>query len=316
MNTNRDMPRCRIGFGTGHLGSIIERAEAVNLVRSALDAGLTHIDTARLYGDGRAEAIVGEAIADRRPEIFLVSKGGILPAQNGWPRRILNKALSTGRRLAGDTLLPAPRWNKPRFGLFDVSDLRASLETSLEKLGTDYLDLFLLHEVEASHLSSGRVIQALQDWVKEGVIRSYGIASTPLQSRDLLASGVGFSFVQTAASVFDCNANEFVGGEHKTITHSWLGPALSRFRRAFEMDQDLATMAGGELSIDVRQSSQLAAYLLRHALASNPEGTVLFSTRSPERIREMVRTADGGALSPEEHGRLMRVVARVADVSA
>jgi len=316
VSTDSDTPYCRIGFGTGNLGSSIERVEAVNLVRSALDAGLTHIDTARLYGGGKAEAIIGEAIAGRRPEIFLVSKGGILPAQNGWPKRIFNKALSTGRELIGDTFLPAPHWNEPRFGVFDVADLRVSLEASLENLGTDYLDLFLLHEVEVDHLTSGLVISALKDWVKEGVIRSYGIASTPFQSRGLLASGAEFSFVQTAASVFDRNAKEFANGEYKTIIHSWLGPALARFQRAFDMDQDLAIMAGSELSIDVRQSSQLAAYLLRHALASNPEGTVLFSTRRPERIKEMVRTVDGPGLSQEEHDRLMNVVARVAAVTA
>src|SRR4030095_6245398 len=65
-----------VGQGTWHLDQAT-RAAGVAALRRGLDLGMTHIDTAEMYGDGAAEEIVGEAIAGRRDEVFLVSK--VLP---------------------------------------------------------------------------------------------------------------------------------------------------------------------------------------------------------------------------------------------
>ncbi|MCI4643590.1 MAG: aldo/keto reductase [Hyphomonadaceae bacterium] len=304
--------RSRLGFGTAYLDARKGHAEAVRLVHAALDAGLTHIDTARLYGDGSAEAAIGEAIAGRRNDVFLVSKAGILPPYNGPTRRAVNKVLRTGRRVPGAAaLLPEPRWNEPEFGAFGLEQLRASLEASFQALGTDYLDLFLLHEVDAAHLASGEVIGLLEEWKKKGAIRFYGIASTPAQTREILATGAQFSVVQTSASIFDHNVKTFGRGPHKLNTHSWLGPALKRFAHAFEMDPGLADRAARVLYTDVRQPAQLAQCLLRHALETNPEGTVLFSTSRPGRIEDMARAADGPGLTREQRFGLAYLVRSV-----
>src|SRR5262245_3573718 len=65
-----------IGQGTWELETV-ERATAIATLRRGLDLGMTHIDTAEMYGDGQVERLVGEAIAGRRDEVFLVSK--VLP---------------------------------------------------------------------------------------------------------------------------------------------------------------------------------------------------------------------------------------------
>ena len=95
-----------IGQGTWYLDEA-RRADAIAALRVGLDHGLTHIDTAEMYGDGAAEELVGEAIAGRRDEVFLVSK--VLPH------------------------------NASRRGTI------AACDRSLERLGTDRLDAYLLH---------------------------------------------------------------------------------------------------------------------------------------------------------------------------
>jgi len=72
--TKREVPV--IGQGTWYIDEK-DRAAAVRALRRGLDLGMTHIDTAEMYGDGSAESMVGEAIAGRRDEVFLVSK--VLP---------------------------------------------------------------------------------------------------------------------------------------------------------------------------------------------------------------------------------------------
>jgi diketogulonate reductase-like aldo/keto reductase len=102
--TQRDVPV--IGQGTWYIESG-DRAAAIAALRLGLDLGMTHVDTAEMYGSGEVEEIVGEAIAGRRDEVFLVSK--VLPE------------------------------HASRSGAI------AACENSLARLGTDRLDCYLLH---------------------------------------------------------------------------------------------------------------------------------------------------------------------------
>src|SRR3989442_13759283 len=94
--TKRDVPV--IGQGTWHLDEI-DRTDAILTLRRGLDLGMTHIDTAEMYGSGVVEKLVAEAIAGRRDEVFLVSK--VLPT-------------NASRRGAGPAGGPAPA--PPRTG--------------------------------------------------------------------------------------------------------------------------------------------------------------------------------------------------------
>src|ERR1700710_486279 len=97
-----------LGQGTWHLAETPgRRKDEIAALRPGLDIGLTLVDTAEMYGDGAAEELVGEAITGRRDEVFLVSK--VLP----------HHATRRGTVLA--------------------------CEASLRRLGTDRLDLYLLH---------------------------------------------------------------------------------------------------------------------------------------------------------------------------
>jgi diketogulonate reductase-like aldo/keto reductase len=125
-----------IGQGTWNL-ELGERGAAVATLRRGLDEGMTHIDTAEMYGDGRAERLVGEAIAGRRQEVFLVSK--VLPE------------------------------NASRLGT-----LRAC-ERSLERLGTDYLDGYLLHWRGEHPLAE--TFAAFEQLVRDGKIVSWGVSN-------------------------------------------------------------------------------------------------------------------------------------------
>jgi diketogulonate reductase-like aldo/keto reductase len=112
-------------------------AAAVDALRAGTDAGMTHIDTAEMYGGGRVEELVGEAIAGRRDELFLVSK--VLP----------NNASFKGV-------------------------LRAC-EASLRRLGTDRLDVYLVHW-RSRHPLEG-TIEAFEKLVNDGKIGAWGVSN-------------------------------------------------------------------------------------------------------------------------------------------
>lgn len=136
-NTGVEVPV--IGQGTWHMGESrrARRAEVVAL-QAGLELGLTHVDTAEMYASGGAEEVVAAAIRGRRrEELFLVSK--VLPE------------------------------NASRAGTI------MALERSLRRLGTDYLDLYLLHW--ESRYPIGETMGAMEDLVTQGKLRFCGVSN-------------------------------------------------------------------------------------------------------------------------------------------
>ncbi len=117
------------------------RLRAVAALRQGMDLGLTHIDTAEMYGSGRAEELVGEAIADRRSEVFLASK--VLPSNASFE----------------GTLQACAR--------------------SLKRLKTDWLDLYMLHWPGSYPI--GDTLRAMEKLAADGLIRAIGVSNFDLR---------------------------------------------------------------------------------------------------------------------------------------
>ena len=114
-----------------------DRSACIDALRRGIDAGLTHIDTAEMYGDGEVETLVGEAIAGVRDRVYLATK--VLPSNAS----------------AAGTI--------------------AACERSLERLGTDYVDLYMLHWPGKHPLAD--TIGAFETLVEQGKIRAYGVSN-------------------------------------------------------------------------------------------------------------------------------------------
>ena len=127
-----------LGLGTWHMGEgDASRAEEVASLRAGLDLGMTLIDTAEMYADGGAESVVGEAIQGRRDEVFLVSK--VLP------------------------------YNASRSGTI------AACEASLKRLGTDHIELYLLHWRGRHPLAE--TVEAFETLKADGKIGAWGVSN-------------------------------------------------------------------------------------------------------------------------------------------
>lgn len=124
-----------------------DREEAIRSLRAGLDLGLTHVDTAELYGHGRVEeSIVSEAIAGRRDEVFLVSK--VMPSNATYAGTL------------------------------------TACERSLKRLRTDWLDCYLLHWPGSHPLAE--TVRAFEKLVADGKIRSWGVSNFAVSDLDEL----------------------------------------------------------------------------------------------------------------------------------
>jgi diketogulonate reductase-like aldo/keto reductase len=145
-HTTRDVSV--IGQGTWYIDHG-DRAAAVRALRAGLDAGMSHIDTAEMYGD--AELVIAEAIADRRDEVFLVSK--VLPS------------------------------NASRKGTI------AACERSLKRLGTDRLDCYLLHW--RGQVPLAETVAAFGELKAAGKIASWGVSNFDVDDLNELSKLAG-----------------------------------------------------------------------------------------------------------------------------
>lgn len=132
-------PVAVIGQGTWRMGEEPSaRQQEVQALRLGIELGLTHIDTAEMYADGRAEEIVGQAIAGRRPEVFLTTK--VLPSNASYD-----------------------------------GTLRAC-EASLRRLKTNYIDLYLIHWWSERH-PIAETMRAMEALVGRGFVRFIGVSN-------------------------------------------------------------------------------------------------------------------------------------------
>ena len=138
-----------VGLGGMALSSIYNPTDdtnSVSLIHRALELGVTHIDTADAYGAGHNERLFGEALVSRRDSVFLASKFGQMTTPDG--SRVVN--------------------GRPEYAV-------AACDASLERLGTDTIDLYYLHRVDPN-VPIEETVGAMAGLVAAGKVRHVGIS--------------------------------------------------------------------------------------------------------------------------------------------
>jgi aryl-alcohol dehydrogenase-like predicted oxidoreductase len=161
----------RLGVGLAEMGhlSMAEQAVASELLNAALDGGINFLDTAACYGN--SEELVGRAVAHRRQEYVLATKAGhVAGGYEGQP------------------------WT--------AQTIRDSIERSLRRMQTEYVDLVQLHSCDVETLERGEVIQALLDAKKAGKTRFIGYSGDNEAAMWAVQSG-HFDTLQTTFNLLD-----------------------------------------------------------------------------------------------------------------
>lgn len=147
-----------LGLGTWRMGEDArQRQTEITALRQGLDLGMTLIDTEEMYGEGGAEEVIAEAIADRRSQVFLVSKV--------YPHNASHRSTI------------------------------AACERSLKRLQTDYLDLYLLHWRGSVPLAE--TLEAFQQLQQAGKIRDYGVSNFDLDDMEEAMTLAGGNAIAT-----------------------------------------------------------------------------------------------------------------------
>jgi aryl-alcohol dehydrogenase-like predicted oxidoreductase len=149
-----------VGFGAWTIGldwwgKKIDDEEAVRMLKRAYDLGINFFETADMYGKGKSERLIAEAFKGMRDEVVYSTK---------WGYDMYNV------EQIGHSELPQKH---------DPDFLRFALDRSLERLQTDYIDVYSLHNPKMDAVRNDALFGALDDVVKDGTIRSHGAALGP-----------------------------------------------------------------------------------------------------------------------------------------
>jgi aryl-alcohol dehydrogenase-like predicted oxidoreductase len=142
-----------VGLGCNNFGQRIDAAASAAVVQAALDAGITHFDTAEMYGDGLSEEFLGAALGSRRDEIVIATKYSPRPA--------------------GEPFTP---------GLI-AARIREAAEASLRRLGTDHIDVYYQHRPDPD-APIDEILETLAELVRSGKVLH--IASSDITAEQIV----------------------------------------------------------------------------------------------------------------------------------
>jgi aryl-alcohol dehydrogenase-like predicted oxidoreductase len=292
-------------FGWGR----IDEDEAVRAVHAGLEAGIRFIDTADIYGTGRSERIVGQAIAGRRDQVLVATKFGLTFDEYS--------GNMTGRDAS-------------------PSYIRRACEASLRRLGTDYIDLYQFHWGDYDQAAVDPVLDVLDELVADGKIRYYSWGTQPEGAGRFVARGhcPAVQFGLNLLTMFFAEADQMLDfcADHDlaAIINGPLGKGLltGKFSRAtrFE-DVDLRQQRGWDADEGPAVKGRHVVEQLRDVLTS--DGRTLAQAalgalwarserclpipgfKTVEQVRENAGALRYGPLSPEQ----MRAVADIVTSS-
>jgi hypothetical protein len=288
---------CPIGFGTGGLLRIGSARHRQDVLAAAVANGITHFDTAPLYGFGEAERTLGRFLQGRRSQVTLTTKFGLQPSALAERlvvfQRAARRALQLVPALRRAAVRNAGVLRTPPF--FSRATALRSLEKSLRALRTDYVDFFLAHQASAASMPDEELIDWLETVKREGKISAFGVATDfdclmpVLQQRPRLARVVQFDSDLTRQLTAGASV-----ADQLVITYGFIGRAIVACRERLPSVERIA-------------DDELGGMLLRAAARANPNGIVLMQSRSTLRIESNVRAATS-ADNDERVGELMKLL--------
>ena len=236
-----------LGQGTWYLGeNPATRAAEIAALRTGLDLGLTVVDTAEMYGQGASEILVGEALAGRRDEVFLVDK--VLP----------NHATAAGT-------------------------IRACRQ-SLARLGTDRIDLYLLHW--RSTVPLAETLAGFAELIDAGAIRYWGVSNFDIDDMTELVNVAGGATVSTDQILYNLTRR---GPEYDLI------PWLRRNRlpvMAYSPVEQGRLLHEPTLAAIARRHDATSAQIALAWVLRNDGVTTIPRSGNPEHVRENAAALD------------------------
>lgn len=290
----------RLGFGGSSVMGALNRRESLAILEAAVDAGITHFDTAPSYGYGQAESVLGDLLLRHPGKLTVTTKYGIPPAKNpgaislarNMVRPLLKSIPGLKKRLAGVASAVVRREPDPTF---TVAEAQASLIRSLAALKTSRIDVWLLHEASAASLQDDALLRFMEEQVKQGTIGTFGIGSEARKIPALEQERAPYCrTLQYEWSVLD---PVIPAGPSFRMHHRSLTDNFRKIHAALIQDPSTCKRWSETTDTDLTRAESLANLMLKASLVANPDSVILFSSKNAHHVTRNVAVAEDEKLS-------------------
>ena len=301
-----------LGFGCGPVLGRVGRGDSLRAMGAAWEAGITLFDTARSYGYGEAEGLLGEFLVGKRDKACLSTKFGIWPERQGGWKRVAKPMVRGLLKLAPGVrgLVRRGAAAEIKANQFTVAVLRDSLAESLRRLRTDYVDVLFLHDAPASVLDQDELWRELERVVEEGKVRRVGISAAPEVIRETVTrSRPVIKALQFPANVFDLAAVEHgrAAGRYFCMANHPFGGVMrveESKRMVAEMAKDASLPEGLRAKLGDRSSLLLADVVFSVILRGTGVDAVVPAMMRLENLATNVRAVSESRFTEAEAGVL------------
>ena len=254
---NTDVRVSRISFGTASLHHLFSRTRRQQLLATAASSEISHFDTSPYYGYGLAESDLGTFLEGRRDAFTVATKVGLYPYAGG-----AHGALGVWARKAAGKFYP--RLSAPEVD-WCVGRAASSLDASLKRLKTDYVDFLFLHEPDIRLLNADEFLRWVEVERSKGKVRYWGLAGLPVLLAPWVQIDHPLANVLQTRDDLATRAADFVlqKGRQLQFTYGYLS-ARPRSGPVEAIDETV-----------------------RSALNRNIHGSILVSTRRADRVKHL-----------------------------
>lgn len=303
--TDMDFSEVALGLWalTGASGPIADEVVKETL-EAAFESGINVFDMAPLWGAGAAETITGETFKDKRDDVRYVTRAGVIWEEDNIVQR------------------------------FDVESLEADCKASLERLGTDWIDLWLLHNPSEEVVLDEKVYELAKRLKAEGMIRAFGISTSNVDvARAAISEGIDAICMPInmlhSDDLKDLEMDIQSAGcgvlASSPLCHGLLTGRWTEYRRFAEDDHRATRWTSGALKTRVRTVNKLrymvhdgvpnlASAALRYVLGQKGVTSAVLGARRPTQIQDVARMAGKPPYLPDDD--LQRLGQVLADAGA
>lgn len=299
-----------VSLGAWQIGGAwgdVPDSDALRLLHEAIDSGVNFFDTADVYGDGRSEKLIAQAVRERKETIIVATKAG--------------------RRLQPHT---ADGYN--------AKNLTAFIERSLKNLGRDALDLVQLHCPPTEVYYRPEVFGTLDDLKRAGKILHYGVSVEKVEEA---LKAIEYDGVETVQIIFNMfrqrprdlffreavrknvgiivrlplssgmlsgkmsRQTQFAANDHRRFNRN--GEQFDKGETFSGVDFDVALQAVEEIRELVPESTSMAAFALRWILDHESISCVIPGARNSEQVRANAAASDMPPLSDAVHRKIQEI---------
>ena len=296
----------RLGFGLSSIAGSGNRQHQERLIKTAIDAGITHFDVAPYYGSGDAEKILGSILKSCSEKVTITTKFGLVPLSGGLTGSLLRTALRPVfrqmRSLKQFASTIVRRTHQQKKLQFAKGDLLASIDASIRNIGRE-VDILLLHDTDITFSGNPDLLEELERIKSQGKTCFTGIsgeADTVLTLVKSYPQTYGVAQLENSLRR-PAPVSQLLDSGASVITHRAIQGGLGELRFLMKSRPKFMQVWNREIGIDATDNETIAGLLIELALFENKGGPVLFSTTNPKHIRKVASVLDSPRLREEEY---------------